>query len=161
MRGEFPVVASLDYKTAARIFVLFGFVHGKELETRFGFDLGRGARGQLERNAIKREGQLVAGNALFFGQGIGANQSGISFDVGKRSVADKHTAKFRLAANEIPKAEFVALLALREQNRPWIDPQKVLSVPFTVVVVFTGKSDLVPGRVPLVKQEIQFKVDVG
>src|SRR2546426_9601647 len=121
------MASTLDDQPPARVLVFFRFVDGEELEARFGFDLGSRARGQLERDPIEGEGQLIAGNAFFFGQWIGTNERRISFHVRKSGMSDKHPAEFRLAYNELPQAEFTTLLVLREKNSPRIDAEQVLS----------------------------------
>ena len=161
MRGEFPMAAPPDDKAAAGVLALLSFVDGKQLEARFGFDFRRGARDQLERNPIEGQRQFVSSNAFFLSERIGANERGISFDIGKSAVAHKNAAKFGLDADELVEAEFVALLVLREENGPWIDAEKVLSIPFAVIVVFAGQSDFVPGGITIVYQKIQFEVNVG
>ena len=48
-----------------------------------------------------------------------------------------------------------------EQHEAWVQAQKVLAVPFAVIVALLGKRLFVPGREPFVDEEVQLKMNMG
>src|SRR5213075_2772196 len=61
---------------------------------------------------------------------------------------------------EAGQTEPGALLMLLNQNQPWVKPEQIAAVPFAVIVPLPRECRLVPFRVTVVHQQIQFEMNV-